>query len=58
MQQMEWRNNGSYRFSDKYEICTLDYVVNTYRLHVDDMFDEMHVMDSRDPFKVLNKYFL
>jgi len=37
----------------KYEIPTLNYVVYTYRLHVDDMFDKMFVMASRGLIKVL-----
>jgi hypothetical protein len=36
----------------------LKYVVYTCRLHICDMFDEMPVMASRGPVKVLFKYLL
>jgi len=36
----------------------LNSVIYTCRLHVDDMFDEMPVMASRDVVKVLNKYLI
>jgi len=36
----------------------LGTVIYTCRLHIHDMFDEMPVMASRGPVKVLNKYLL
>ena len=35
----------------------LRYVIMTCRMHVFEMFDEMHVMDSRDLVRSLFKYF-
>ena len=50
-----WGNNGSYQFSNKYEICMFNYVVYTCRLRVCDMFDEMSVMASTGLIKGLFK---
>jgi len=36
----------------------LKSIIYTCRLHVGDIFDKMLVMASRDPVKLLNKYFL
>jgi len=36
----------------------LKTIIYTCRLHILDMFDEIPVMASRGPIKVLNKYFL
>ena len=47
-----------WRFSDKYEIPTLNSIVYTYRLHVDNMFNEMFLMASRALVKVLINYLL
>ena len=33
-------------------------IIYAYRLHIHDMFDEMPIMDSRGPVKVLNKHFI
>ncbi len=57
-------NNGSQRFSGKYEITTLASIVYTCRLHIDDMFYEMPLMDNRGLVMVffilvlLHHYFL
>jgi len=44
--------------SDKYEIPTLNSVVYICRLHVDNMFDEMPVLASRDLVMILFSLFL
>jgi len=41
-----------------YETPMLKNIIYTCRVHIHDMFDEMCVMDSRCPVKVLNNYFL
>ena len=58
MKQMARGNKGSYQFLHKYVIPKLNYVVYTYRLHVDDMFYEMPVMASRGLVMVLLSLFI
>jgi len=55
---MCWGINASWRILDKYETPILRSVIYTCSLHIRDMFDEMPVMASRGPIKVLNKYLL
>lgn len=51
-------NNGSYQFSNKYDIPTLNSIVYTCRLHVNDMFHKMPVMASRGLINVLFNLFI
>ena len=58
MKQMTQGNNGSEQFSDKYDIPTLNSIVYTYKLHVDDMFDKIPFMANRGLINVLFNLFI
>jgi len=52
---MCWDINAFEWFLDEYETPKHKFVIYTCRLHIHDMFDEIPVMASRGPAKVLFK---